>query len=199
MSVNPEYLEKPITAWRCGCRPESMHVGLSHKTCPYCRRPIPQAVCTQVYLQVLRELQAEALRIESGRWDRATRFTLKCKSFFRVATYLVIAVWVVMLFIVGIRNIPTIDEKLPDLFQIFPMLWQKLFGVGEALLNAFSETLQGTRWALLLNRLEMLPLDALVERLDLLINTAVKLIGLILERIADLFRLIGSLISSLLS
>ncbi len=199
MSENVKYLDKAITSWKCGCRPESMQVGLAHKTCPYCRKTIPRDVCTQVYLQVLRELKAETLQIESDRWNRTSRITSKCKPYFIVLGCLAITGWIVLLFVLGIRNTPGVSEKLPDLLQVFPMLWQKLLMAGKSLLGNFYEFLQSVRWRTLLEKLQELHLEVLFDRLKLLAGTAVKLIGLTLERIVDLFRLIGSFISSLLS
>ena len=199
MIITPEHPEKPITAWRCGCRPESMRIGLSHKTCPYCHKAMPQIVYTTVYQQVLRELKAEVLRIESKRWDRIARFTSRSRRFYRVLTVLAIVAWSAALFLVGIRNLPGITEKLPILLQGFPRLWQKVSALVTSLFASCADTLKSVPWEKLLNKLEGLPMDTIFRRLGLLIATLFKAIGLFFQWIADLFNLIRSFISSLLS
>lgn len=197
MSIILEHPIKPITTWQCGCRPESMRVGLSHKTCPYCHRPMPQSVSTNVYIQVLHELRAEVVKVESARWSKVNNFTLRNRRLLRILAFAAVAAWCIILAIKGVRQVPGIAEKVPELNEIFLILWQKISRMGKTLFDTFSENLQDDRWAELWDKIKSFPLRGLLQRLMEVVTTFFRIIGLIISRILNLFQLIFSFISSL--
>ncbi|MBE6917972.1 MAG: hypothetical protein E7470_08760 [Ruminococcaceae bacterium] len=194
-----EERERPITGWDCGCRPEAKGISLSYKACPYCRRAIPETVCKRVYQQVLRELRKDMLVDEAERWERVAGRTQKLRNLYRVLTVLSVAAWIVLLYLVGASNVPAIVDKLPQLLQKFSAIGD---GLSDAMLTFFAqfpEKLQPDRWAALYEKLDSLPVDTVLTRLVLLPETAVDMVGLTVTRCIDLFEMISSFVSSLLS
>lgn len=194
-----EKRESPITSWNCGCRPEANGISLSYKACPHCRRAIPETVCKRVYQQVLRELRKEMLVDEAEHWDRVTQRTYRFRNLYRALTVLSVAAWVVLLYLVGASNIPAIVEKMPQLLQKFSAIGDKLSDPMLTFFVQFPEKLQPDRWVTLYEKLDSLPIHTVLARLTLLLDTAVDMVGLTVTRCVDLFEMISSFVSSLLS
>lgn len=194
-----EKRERPITDWDCGCRPEAKGISLAYKACPHCRRAIPEVVCKRVYKQVLQELRREMLVDEAERWERAAERTQKLRNLYRFLTVLSVVAWVVLLYLVGASNVPAIVDKLPQLQQAFPAIGEKLSGSMLTFFVQFPEKLQLDRWGALYERLDSLPVDAVLARVTLLLDTAVDMVGLTVTRCVDLFEMISTFVSSLLS
>ena len=194
-----EKKESPITSWDCGCRPEAKGISLARKACPHCRRAIPETVCKRVYKQVLLELRREMLVDEAERWDRVTDRTYRWRKLYRALTVISVVAWVVLLYLVGASNTPAIVEKMPQLLQVFPTIGGKLSDPMLTVFAQFPEKLQPDRWVAVYEKLDSLPVGAVLDRLTLMLDTAVDTVGLTVTRCIDLFEMISSFVSSLLS
>lgn len=199
VTLERERRERPITGWDCGCRPEAKGISLAHKVCPHCRRAIPEVVCKRVYKQVLLELRREMLVDEAERWERTAERTQKLRNLYRFLTVLSVAIWIVLLYLVGASNVPAIVDKLPQLQQAFPAIGEKLSGSMLTFFTQFPEKLQPDRWVAVYEKLDSLPVGAVFDRLTLLLDTAVDTVGLTVTRCVDLFEMISAFVSSLLS
>ena len=175
--------ESPIVKWNCTCRHGSFGISLTHHTCPFCNSAIPKTTRIQVYRQVYHEIHEQILQEESVRWGRFSGVSLKCRLWFRIVGILGIVAWAVLILL----SQPTILQSLQE----------KLSGFDSMILRALPEKIRIGQWTALLEKIESIPVDAIMERLWIIVRTAFQAIWLTLSRILGLIKLIFSFIFSL--